>query len=70
MEGEILSVGCEIKTGINVGHRVLFSKWGGTEVTIDGEELLIIKESDILCVLEEGEKSDQKIGKKKPSYIY
>ena len=34
------------------GDRVLFGKWSGTEVKIDGEELLIMKESDILGVLE------------------
>ena len=34
-----------------VGHRVLFGKWSGTEIRLDGEELLIVKESDILGVL-------------------
>ena len=37
---------------VKAGDRVLFGKWSGTEVTIDGEELLIMKESDILGVLE------------------
>ncbi len=37
---------------VKVGDRVLFGKWSGTEVKIDGEELLIMKESDILGVLE------------------
>jgi chaperonin GroES len=37
---------------IRAGDRVLFSKWSGTEVKIDGEDLLIMKESDILGVLE------------------
>jgi chaperonin GroES len=37
---------------VKAGDRVLFAKWGGTEVKIDGEELLIMKESDILGVLE------------------
>ena len=37
---------------VKVGDRVLFGKWSGTEVTIDGEELLIMKESDIMGVLE------------------
>jgi chaperonin GroES len=36
---------------VKVGDRVLFAKWGGTEVTIDGAELLIMKESDILGIL-------------------
>ena len=34
------------------GDRILFGKWSGTEVTIDGEELLIMKESDVLGILE------------------
>ncbi|MFW2392269.1 MAG: co-chaperone GroES [Alphaproteobacteria bacterium] len=38
---------------VKPGDRVLFGKWSGTEVTIDGEELLIMKESDILGVLEQ-----------------
>ncbi len=38
---------------LKVGDRVLFGKWSGTEVKIDGEELLIMKESDIMGVLEE-----------------
>jgi chaperonin GroES len=37
---------------VKPGDRVLFGKWSGTEVTIDDEELLIMKESDILGVLE------------------
>jgi chaperonin GroES len=40
------------KLDVKKGDRVLFGKWGGTEITIDGEELLIMKESDILGVLE------------------
>ena len=60
MEGEILSVGNghkneEGKTtplDVKVGDRVLFTKWAGTEVKVDGEELMIMKESDILAVVE------------------
>jgi chaperonin GroES len=37
---------------VKPGHRVLFGKWSGTEVKLDGEELLIMKEIDILGVLE------------------
>jgi len=37
---------------VKAGDRVLFGKWSGTEVKIDGEDLLIMKESDILGVLE------------------
>ena len=62
MEGEIIAVGSgargddgkvqplEVKTG----DRVLFGKWSGTEIKIDGEELMIMKESDIMGLLEGG----------------
>src|ERR1700726_1604556 len=58
-QGEILSVGPGgrdeagklIPIDLKVGDRVLFGKWSGTEVTIDGQELLIMKESDIMGVL-------------------
>lgn len=60
MEGEVVAVGggaikddgsvraLDVKTG----DRILFGKWSGTEVTVDGTELLIMKESDILGVME------------------
>ena len=55
-EGEIVSVGDGarkdngelIEMAVKAGDRVLFGKWSGTEITIDSEELLIMKESDIL----------------------
>ncbi len=58
-EGEIVSVGegardddgDRIALDVKVGDRVLFGKWSGTEVKIDGEDLLIMKESDIMGVL-------------------
>ncbi|WP_322894810.1 MULTISPECIES: co-chaperone GroES [unclassified Yoonia] len=58
-EGEIVSVGDGarkdsgelIAMSVKVGDKVLFGKWSGTEVRIDGEELLIMKESDILGIL-------------------
>ena len=58
-EGEIISVGegaynedgDRIKPDVKAGDRVLFGKWSGTEVKVDGEELLIMKESDILGVI-------------------
>ena len=58
-QGEITAVGPggrdeagkPIPIELEVGNRVLFGKWSGTEVTIDGEELLIMKESDIMGVL-------------------
>ena len=37
--------------GVKAGDKVLFGKWSGTEVTLDGEELLIMKESDILGII-------------------
>jgi chaperonin GroES len=60
-QGEVVAVGPGgrdeagklIPIDIKVGDRVLFGKWSGTEVKIDGEELLIMKESDIMGVLDE-----------------
>ena len=59
MEGEVISVGAGARNeqgqvvplDVKAGDRVLFGKWSGTEVTIDGEELLIMKESDIMGVV-------------------
>lgn len=59
VEGEIVSVGEGarkdsgelIAMSVKAGDRVLFGKWSGTEVTVDGEELLIMKESDILGII-------------------
>ncbi len=59
-EGEIVAVGPGgrdeagklIPIGLKSGDRVLFGKWSGTEVKLDGEDLLIMKESDILGVLD------------------
>ncbi len=58
-EGEVIAVGegardsdgKRIPMDVKKGDRILFGKWSGTEVTIDGEELLIMKESDILGIL-------------------
>ncbi|MGB0682540.1 MAG: co-chaperone GroES [Magnetovibrionaceae bacterium] len=60
MEGEIIAVGAGIRNDggeitpldVRAGDHVLFGKWSGTEVKIDGEDLLIMKESDILGVIE------------------
>ena len=60
-QGEVIAVGPGgrdengklILIDIQVGDRVLFGKWSGTEVKIDGQELLIMKESDIMGVLDE-----------------
>ena len=43
-----------IPIDLKEGDRVLFGKWSGTEVKIDGEEFLIMKESDVMGVIEEG----------------
>ena len=59
-EGEIVAVGPgardedgeRIEMDVEVGDRILFGKWSGTEVKIDGEDLLIMKESDIMGVIE------------------
>ena len=50
-EGARKDSGELIPMGVKSGDRVLFGKWSGTEVTIDGEELLIMKESDILGII-------------------
>ena len=58
-EGEIIALGEGarkdsgelIPMAVSVGDKVLFGKWSGTEVSVDGEELLIMKESDILGIL-------------------
>jgi chaperonin GroES len=60
MEGEVIAVGPGAKDesgklqplDVKAGDRVLFGKWSGTEVKLDGEELIIMKESDIMGVLE------------------
>ncbi len=62
-EGEVIAVGpgARDETGkiqpldVKAGDRVLFGKWSGTEVRIDGEDLLIMKESDIMGVIEHTE---------------
>src|SRR5580658_8847165 len=59
-EGEIIAVGSGardesgklVPLDVKAGDRILFGKWSGTEVKIDGEDLLIMKESDIMGVLE------------------
>ncbi|SLN65979.1 10 kDa chaperonin 1 [Roseovarius litorisediminis] len=50
-EGARKDSGELIEMAVKAGDRVLFGKWSGTEITIDGEELLIMKESDILGVM-------------------
>ncbi|MEQ9518579.1 MAG: co-chaperone GroES [Parvibaculum sp.] len=63
-EGEVVSVGAGVRNedgkvtplDVKAGDRVLFGKWSGTEVKVNGEELLIMKESDILGIIEGAKK--------------
>jgi chaperonin GroES len=58
-EGEVIACGQGLRKdsgelvemGVKSGDKVLFGKWSGTEITLDGEELLIMKESDIMGIL-------------------
>ena len=60
MEGEVIAVGPGardeagklVPLDVKDGDRILFGKWSGTEVKLDGEELLIMKESDIMGIIE------------------
>jgi chaperonin GroES len=60
MEGEVIAVGAGARNeagqvvalDVKAGDRILFGKWSGTEVKIDGEDLLIMKESDIMGIVE------------------
>jgi chaperonin GroES len=68
-EGEVIAVGPGARgddgeihpLDVKAGDRVLFGKWSGTEVKLDGEELMIIKESDIMGVIEGKSKSAKKV---------
>ncbi|GAB5458489.1 MAG: co-chaperone GroES [Henriciella sp.] len=59
-EGEVIAVGSgaigddneRVPLDVKKGDKILFGKWGGTEVKIDGEDLLIMKESDIMGIIE------------------
>jgi chaperonin GroES len=59
-EGKVVAVGSGVRgedgkvtpLDVKVNDRILFGKWSGTEVTLDGEELIIMKESDILGIVE------------------
>jgi chaperonin GroES len=68
MEGEVVAVGPGgrdeagklVPIDVKPGDRVLFGKWSGTEVTIDGTELLIMKESDIMGILSDAKAATKK----------
>ncbi|MBB4194150.1 chaperonin GroES [Rhizobium aethiopicum] len=59
-EGEVIAVGSGARNDagqiqpldVKVGDRILFGKWSGTEIKIDGEDLLIMKESDVMGIIE------------------
>ena len=67
-EGEVMAVGPGARNeqgtlgalDVKKGDRILFGKWSGTEVKIDGEDLLIMKESDILGIIEVSAKGAKK----------
>jgi chaperonin GroES len=67
-EGEVIAAGPGardesgklVPLDLNAGDRVLFGKWSGTEVKIDGEDLLIMKESDVMGVIEGASASKKK----------
>jgi chaperonin GroES len=60
-EGEVIAVGAGardetgklVELDVKPGDRILFGKWSGTEVVLDGEDLIIMKESDILGIIED-----------------
>jgi chaperonin GroES len=68
MEGEVIAAGPGarderghvVALEVKAGDRVLFGKWSGTEVKLDGEELLIMKESDLMGVIEGSPAAKQK----------
>ena len=67
-EGEVVAVGAgardedgdRIAMDVKVGDRILFGKWSGTEIKLDGDDLLIMKESDIMGVLDAPASSKRK----------
>jgi chaperonin GroES len=67
-EGEVVAVGSGarrddgtiVALDVKAGDKVLFGKWSGTEVTVDGDDLLIMKESDLLGIIEGAAKKKKK----------
>jgi chaperonin GroES len=67
-EGEVIAVGAGVRgddgkvhpLDVKAGDRILFGKWSGSEVKVDGEELIIMKESDILGIVEGTKKAASK----------
>ena len=68
-EGEVIAAGAGVKNedgkltplDVKAGDRILFGKWSGTEVRVDGEDLLIMKESDILGIIEGSAAAKKKV---------
>ena len=68
MEGEVLATGSGVRgedgkitpLDVKAGDRILFGKWSGTEVKMDGEDLIIMKESDIMGIIEPSRKAKAK----------
>ena len=67
-EGKVVAVGSGarrddgtvVALDVKAGDNVLFGKWSGTEVTVDGQDLLIMKESDLLGIIEGAKKKNKK----------
>jgi chaperonin GroES len=61
--GKVLDSGLRVALEVKPGDRVLFAKYGGNEIKVEGEEFLIVREDEILGILDKNGKSDKK-GKK------
>ena len=62
--GKLLDSGQRVALEVKPGDRVLFGKYGGNEIKLDGEDYLILREDEILAVLEKGADKSDKKGKK------
>ena len=62
--GKVLDNGNRVALEVKAGDRVLFGKYSGNEIKLEGEEYLILREDEILAILDKNQKSDKKGGKK------
>ncbi|HYM12319.1 MAG TPA: co-chaperone GroES [Bryobacterales bacterium] len=62
--GKLLDSGQRVALEVKPGDRVLFGKYGGNEIKLEGEEYLILREDEILAILDKGDKTTDKKGKK------
>src|SRR6059058_1194147 len=77
MEGEIVAVGPGARgedgtlhpLDVKKGDRILFGKWSGTEIKLDGEELIIMKESDVMGIIEGQSAATPPADKKRPAGV-